>query len=338
MENPTVVFPGPKQVIIEDRPRPTLEAGEVLLQTRCSLISTGTELTIFSGEYPADSLWATRWGKFPATPGYSNIADVVEIAPDVDPSWLGRRVASGATHRRYMNLPTSRINLIQHPEIPDEDASFFTISGIVMNGVRRAQVKWGDSVVIFGMGLLGQMTARYCRLSGAWPVICVDVSDARLAMLPDDPGIIRVNPRERAVLEVVEEATRGRKADCAFELTGNQDLIPQEITVVRRQGRFAILSSPRGNTDFNFCDLCHYPSITIIGIHTLSHPAVETLDYQWTFERHTELFFDYLAAGQVQTAPLITHRAPWSQAPEMFQMLLADRSAAMGVVLDWTAE
>ena len=335
MNNPQIIFPQARQVVLEDMPVPVPGEGEVLIKSRCSLISTGTELTMLSGDYPAGSLWDTRWGKFPVQPGYSNIGEVVGVGPGVDEAWLGARVASGGRHALYNALPAAVITRV--PEgIPDEQAAFFTISGICMNGVRRAKVGWGDAVVVFGLGLLGQFTVRYSRLAGAWPVIGVDVAPKRLAMLPDDPGVHGVNARETDSLEAVKELTRGRLADAAFELTGVADLIPQEIQAVRRLGRFAILSSPRGNTDFNFCDLCHYPSISIIGIHTLSHPAVETGDYQWTFPRHTELFLDLLAAGQIETAPLITHRGTWQDGPALFEMLLEDRSEAMGVVMDWT--
>ncbi len=334
MNNPQIIFPEVRKVILEDSPMPVPAEGEVLIKSRCSLISTGTELTTLSGDYPKGSLWDTRWGKFPVKPGYSNIGEVVGLGPGVDEAWLGARVASTGRHALYNVISASSLTRV--PEgLADKDASFFTISGICMNGVRRAKVRWGDSVVVYGLGLLGQLTVRYSRLSGAWPVIGVDVAPKRLAMLPEDPGVYTVNAQETDSLEAIRELTRSRLADCAFELTGVASLIPEEIQAVRRQGRFAILSSPRGNTDFSFCDLCHYPSISIIGMHTLSHPAVETGDYQWTFARHTELFLDLLAAGQVETGSLITHRGTWEDGPALFEMLLEDRSEAMGVVLDW---
>ena len=334
MQNPQIIFPEARKVVLQDSPMPVPAEGEVLVKSRCTLISTGTELTMLSGDYPPGSLWDTRWGKFPVQPGYSNIGEVVGLGPGVEEAWLGARVASPGKHARYNVLPATALSRV--PEgLAEEEAAFFTISGICMNGVRRAKVGWGDSVVVYGLGLLGQFALRYSRLSGAWPVIGVDVAPKRLALLPQDPGVHGVNPRETDALEAIRDLTRGRLADCAFELTGIAALIPEEIKAIRRQGRFAILSSPRGNTDFNFCDLCHYPSISIIGIHTLSHPAVETGDYQWTFGRHTELFFDLLAAGQVETGSLITHRGTWEQGPALFEMLLEDRSEAMGVVMDW---
>ena len=77
-KNPTVVFVEPKKAVIEDRPIPKPDEGQVLVKARRTLISTGTELTIFKGEFPKDGGWAA-WAKFPFTPGYSNIGDVIEV-------------------------------------------------------------------------------------------------------------------------------------------------------------------------------------------------------------------------------------------------------------------
>ena len=205
-----------------------------------------------------------------------------------------------------------------------------------MNGVRRSGLTWGDSVVIFGLGLLGQLAVRFCRLAGARPIFAVDIAAERLALLPDDPAVVPVQATQGDVSEVVRQTTRGRMADVAFEVTGNSDLIPGEITVLRQQGRFVILSSPCGQgTLLNFHDFCNRPSYTIIGAHNMSHPEAATLERPWTGARHAELFFTLVAAGDIDVSPLISHRYSYRDAPGAYAMLLEDRSHAMGVVLDW---
>ena len=60
--------------------------------------------------------------------------------------------------------------------IADEHATFFHIAAtIVMNGVRRGKVQWGECVVVFGQGLLGQLVSRFSALSGARPVVAIDI-------------------------------------------------------------------------------------------------------------------------------------------------------------------
>ncbi len=331
--NPTVVFTGPRQIVLEDREVPSPGSGELLIRTRTTLISTGTELTILEAKYPPDSQWA-RYGKFPFVAGYDNVGEVVEVGPGVEKTWLGRRVATYGPHARFVCLPAAGARPIRE-QVPDEQAAFFTIAEIVMNGVRRGRVTWGEAVVVFGLGLLGQLTVRFCRLAGARPVFAVDVATSRLARLPQDDGIVAVNPRETDVAEVVENLTRGRRADVVLEVTGDPELIPGQVAALRRMGRFVILSSPKGPSLFDFHDLCNGPSLTIIGAHNMSHPRCEEGDNPWTQLRHAELFFDLVAQGELDLAPLISHRAPYTQAPELYRMLVEDRSQAMGVVLDW---
>ena len=242
-DNPTIVFPEPKRVIIENRPMPTPGEGAVLVRTQRTLISTGTELTILNGEFIPASAWA-RYGKFPFVPGYNNIGVVVDVGKNVDRNWIDRKVASYASHSAYVTLSPDSVRLV-HREIPDEESVFFTIAEIVMNGVRRGQVCWGESAAVYGLGLLGQLTARFCHLAGARPVIGVDISGRRLELLPEAPGVKGVNPRSENILEIVRELTNERMVDVVFEVTGNPDLIPQEFDVLKRQGRLVVLSSPR---------------------------------------------------------------------------------------------
>lgn len=331
--NPTVVFVQPRRVEIQDRDIPTPAAGQLLIRTRRTLISTGTELTILTGEFPADSVWA-RYGKFPFVPGYDNIGDVVEVGPETDASWIGKRVGTYGAHAAYVTAAATTARLVQR-DIPDDHAVFFTLAEIVMNGIRRGRVAWGEAVVVYGAGLLGQLTARFCRLAGARPVVVVDVADARLQRLPQDVALLAVNPRTRNAVDVVREATRGRMADVVFEVTGDPDLIPDEFAVLHKMGRLVVLSSPRGKTAFDFHDLCNSPSYTIIGAHNSSHPLVATFDNPWTNQRDAEFFFDLVADGEVDLSPLISHRERYGEAVRLYDMLVQDRTPAMGVLLEW---
>ena len=334
--NPTVVFVEPKKVVIEDRDVPVPGENELLIRTSRTLISTGTELTILNGEYPDDSHWA-NYGKLPFRPGYDNVGEVVEVGRDVPRERIGKKVATYGPHARYVTFDHAVAREI-HRDIPDEEAVFFSISDIVMNGVRRSGVTWGDSVAAYGLGLLGQFTVQICRLCGARPVFGIDVADSRIALLPRDAGVVPVNAARQDAAAVVKDATSDRLADLVFEVTGDPDLITTQLEVLRKQGKFVILSSPRGKTLFDFHDLCNAPSYHIIGVHAASHPPCATPDNPWTNVRHSELFFDLVADGELQVKPLISHRQRYSEAPRMYEMLLKDRSNAMGVVLDWTEE
>lgn len=330
-KNPTVVFKAPRDVTLEDREMPVVEGKSVLIKTKRSLVSIGTELTILSGEFPPSSYWA-GYGKYPFVPGYDNIGEVVDVGPNADKSLIGKTVASYSPHSMCVLAPQDEV-IVMPSGVSLDEASFFTIAEIVMNGIRRSQLSFGESVVIYGAGLLGQLTARICKMAGATPVMVVDVSDRRLGYLSGN--IFRINPLRQDVVSEVKRLTKGRMADIVFEVTGNQDLIIEEFKCLRRLGRFVVLSSPRGPTYLDLHDFCNAPSFTIIGAHNSSHPPVETLNNPWSRRRHTELFFDILLSKELDISKLITHKVSYKDAPKIYEQLLEDRTRALGVIFVW---
>jgi threonine dehydrogenase-like Zn-dependent dehydrogenase len=336
VSNPTITFPRPREVELEQRERPDPPAGSLLVRSRATLVSPGTEVTILSGDFSPGSAWAA-YGVFPFDPGYSNVGVVEDVGEGLDASWLGQRVASYGPHARYAVIPPAIARRIPDG-IADDQATLFALAETVMNGLRRARIAWGEDVVIFGAGVLGQLAARFCLLAGAAHTIVVDMAASRLELLPDDASIVRVNAMRVQPREVVERVTAGRLADVVIELTGAPDVIPGEFAVLRSQGRFLMLSSPRGEgTMFNFHDLCNATSVEIIGAHADSSPPVATPGNPWTRARHSELYFDLVASGRLDIAPVITRRVPYGEGPAVYRSFLEGSSSDLGVVLDWSA-
>jgi len=332
MDNPTVVFPEAREVAVEDRDRSVPDADEVLVETDTSLVSTGTELTVLSGEYPEGSVW-DDYGTYPFDAGYANVGTVVEAGADavIEP---GTRVATWAPHAAYVTARDSDCVLVPE-DVTDDQASLFAIAQIVMNGIRRGRVDWGETVVVYGLGILGQLAVRFCHLAGAETVVGVDIAAERLDYLPDDPGVVGVDTTASDPVEAVADVTGGRLADVVFEVTGNPDAIPGEFDVLRDQGRLVLLSSPHGETTLDFHDDVNAPSIEILGAHQTSHPPVATPQDPWTKARHAELFFSYLRRNRLVVDDLFSHSRPYSDAPALYQSLLDDRTDAMAVRLQW---
>lgn len=335
-QNVTVIAQKNKKVVLEDCPIPQVGPEQLLIKTKRTLISTGTELTILSGEFSSNSMWARCANHFPFSLGYCNIGEVAEIGKGVEEQWIGRRVGTyeGGYHAQYI-IGTPEKCCIVPQNISDDHATFFVLATTVMNGVRRGKVQWGEAIAVYGLGILGQLTVRFCHIAGARPVTGIDISKPRLKYLPDLPRITGINPNDQEFTNRIKELTRYHLFDVVFEVTGNPDVIPQEFGILKTQGRFVVLSSPRGKTLFDFHDLCNWPSYSIIGAHIRSHPEVTIADNPWTKKRHIELFFDLVADEELDVEPLISHRESYEKAPELYKMLLEDRSQAMGVVLEW---
>jgi len=336
MSNPVIVFPKQKKAEIQYRDVKMPSAGEVLIKNRKSLVSIGTEMAAFTGDYPEGSTWKKNFA-YPFDAGYAAVGEIVEVGEGVDVSLIGKRVGSTAPHCKMASLPVEDVRVIHRNELSDEESVFYIIAQIVMRGIRMSKVGWGDSVVVFGMGLLGHFATCFCRLAGAKPVLAVDTSDFRLNLLPNDSALIKVNPMTDNLDEIVNDKTRGRMADIVFEVTGNANLIPDEFKVLHEQGRFVVMSSPMKPTQFDFHDFCNRPSHTIIGAHNYSHPTVATYENPWTAQRHCEQFFDLVADGELNVQGMISHRVNWKEAPSVYTDLLSDRSKHMGIVIDWEA-
>ena len=237
-KNQVVWFPEVRKAEILEKDIPVLGEGQYLIKTRVSLISTGTEMTAYCGEFEPGTQWEKNFS-CPYYPGYTNIGEVIEAGPGADKSMIGKRVATNCRHEAYGlsfghnpsadNQFAGRGRFQPVPDgISDEDAVFSNIAVIVMNGIRRSNIRWGECAVVFGQGLLGQFATRFLRLSGAFPVFACDVSDYRLSLLPDDPAIIRVNTKKEDIAKVIEKHNKGRKADCVIELTSNANLLALE--------------------------------------------------------------------------------------------------------------
>jgi len=331
-----IVFKEPKRVEIEEADLPEPSSNQILIRTQVTLISTGTELTMLSGEYPKGSVW-NKITKYPVFPGYSNCGVVEKIGGNVQKFKVGDRVSSTASHAEYAVINEDRA--VKVPDsISDEEAAFGTLSATVMNSVRLANIKLGESVIIVGVGILGQLACQFSKLCGGFPVIAVDLSLRRLGIAKRLGATATIQPKEEDAEQRIMELTKGRGADVVFEVTGNPKTIPWELSLVKRQGRFILLSSPRGVTELDLHDLVNWPSRIIIGTHTSSHPSHEISYNPWTWERNIQLFFDLLSAGLVNVKDLITDRYKWTEAKQVYQRLLdplGERLQALGVILDF---
>jgi len=333
-----VVFKKHKVAEIEDYDVPDPGKSEILIQTIKTLISTGTELTLLSGDYPQNSYWAA-YGELPFLAGYSNVGRIVKLGLGVQALREGDIVASSSPHAQYVtvSIEPSGSRLTKVPsDVRPEEAAFHNLAATVMNSVRLAHFSMGEASVVLGAGILGQLAVMFSRISGSLPVIVVDPSRMRLEKARISGATDLIEPSSMPLLEEVSKLTKTRLADVVFEVTGNPDVLPTGFKLLKNGGRFVILSSPRGPSKIDFHDEVNRPSRTIIGTHIESHPSQESIFNPWTYKRNVEFFYDLIISRLIRMDHLITQTYPWSKAPEAYQFLLEDRTRALGVILDFT--
>ena len=127
MDRKTVYFTAPGQVELREEALPPLNADEVLVETRISAISAGTEMLVYRGQFPRDMADAhddvSSGLHYPLAYGYACVGKVVEIGPLVPRKWDDRLIFSFQPHTsHFIAKPKS---LFAIPEsLPAESACF----------------------------------------------------------------------------------------------------------------------------------------------------------------------------------------------------------------------
>jgi 2-desacetyl-2-hydroxyethyl bacteriochlorophyllide A dehydrogenase len=329
-----VVFSAPGEVRIETPAAPEPGPGEVLLETRRSLISTGTELAHLLGPP-----WRNPGGRtlpvYPHATGYSNAARVLAVGEAVT-SWKpGDRVASGARHAAFPTL-RERDWAVRVPDaVSDEEATFCTLATTVLNGCRIGEPQLGEDAVVVGMGLLGQILVQYLRLAGCERVIAVDVADARLEIAGSvGAATHHLNPSRDDVVNAVQDLTGGRGADLVYEVTGRTETFDLTFDLVRFFGRVVALGSPRQPARVDMQQV-HMKAIRLLGAIVASHPAEDERRHRWSRRANGELVMRWLADKRLDVRPLITDRIPAAEAARAYHLLAEERERHLGIILEW---
>ncbi len=338
-KNYRVVFADKNKVELNEVPMPEVAPGQVLIKTLVTQISTGTELTMLEANVDPDSAWMDYIIGFPAHPGYSNVGEVVKVGEGVDPSLIGKRALTQCKHVKYDVVDPDGLAFSLVPDgVASDDAVFGIIAQITLASIRTAQIRPGETAVVFGAGLIGQLVARLAKIAGAINVIVADVSDYRLGMLPKDNVTKTINTKGLDVTQItdfIKENNDGRLADIVFETTGFQGLIDTEVRCVETNGRLIITSSPKGKSVVDF-DLCSHRGVSIISAHNgIKHTNKVTNLDRWTIRADSEYFLKLLEKDMITVNNMITHQTSYKNAVEMYHMLMEDRTKALAVHLNW---
>lgn len=334
MQSQNIVFLGQNQLELRREPVPALQSGQALVQASKSLISTGTECICLTRNFSAGTHW-DNWVQYPFYTGYAHVGRVIQIADDVTPIKVGDRVASGASHRQVAVVPAD--SLVMIPDgVSDEAAAWSALAFIVQNGIRRAELELGDTVVVIGLGMLGQLAVQYARLNGAREIIAIDTAPTRLEMARAHGATQILEMNVEAAKTRVAEITNGRLADVVFDVTGHPTVFPQALGLVRRFGKLLLLGDAGTPSQQCLTSDVMTRGVRIIGAHSTDAPPDETPYHFWTRKNMIALFFDYLARDQMRVDNLITNRFAPAEARAAYDLLLTDRARAMGVVFDWS--
>jgi polar amino acid transport system substrate-binding protein len=357
-------------------PVPALQRGRVLVRTVASLISAGTERAavelvskglVQEARQRPDlvkavvakvknegllNTFASVRDKMAASQalGYSAAGIVAAVAEDVTEFQVGDRVACAgvgyASHAEVLSVPK---NLCVHlPEgVSFESGAYGTLGAIALQGVRLAEPTLGESVVVIGLGLVGQLTVQLLKANGC-RVFGLDLDESRVALaleLGADKAIVSTD----AAAKEIEAWTKGHGADAVLITAATDSNQPIELAarVSRLKGRVIVV----GMTGMDIPRAPFFSRELKLIISMSYGPGRYDPEYEerghdyplpyvrWTEKRNIESFLELIADKRLNVERLTTHRFPIAEADRAYQLISGELNEPnLGVVLNYDPE
>jgi len=359
------------KMALEEVPDPGLGHNSVLIRTRASLISAGSERMLVEfgkaslvakarsqpdrvkqvlDKIKTDGLLPTLEAVFnrldePLPLGYCNAGLVLDAGPGVTEFQPGDRVVSNGPHAEIVSVPRNICARIPDG-VGDEQAAFTVLAAIGLQGIRLLNPSLGEKFVVYGLGLIGLICVQLLRASGC-EVLGVDINANRLA-LAERFGAETVNAAAGGNPVAAANAwTEGKGVDGVLIAASakTDEIVHQSAEMCRKRGRIVLVGVVGLNlrrADFykkeiTFQVSCSYGP----GRYDDSYEAGGR-DYpygfvRWTEQRNFEAVLAAMQSGRLDVSDLITHRFPIADAPAAYEKVSSD-PAALGVVLEYPVE
>ena len=366
------------ELIVLDAPVPVCRPGGVLVQSLFSLISTGTEMMKVHeanlsmvgkararpdqvrkvldtvAQQGAMATYKKVMNKLDSyTPlGYSLCGVVIEVGAGAEEFKVGQLVAAAgnefALHAEYNWIPVNLCAAVPRGVAP-EHAAFSTVGAIAMQGVRRAEPQLGETSLVIGLGLIGQLVVRLLVAAGV-RVVGLDIIEARCRLAEQAGAVACAAPDEEGLATVtaaLDQLTSGRGADHVFLAAGGSSNAPAETAakLARDRARVVDIGKTRLDLPWN----AYYDKELDVRFSRSYGPGrydaryeLEGIDYpagyvRWTERRNLECFLDLLAGKDLEVETLVSGTFPMTDAVSVYADLSSGALKAVGVLLSYPA-
>src|SRR5256886_783777 len=351
-----------------DAPVPARQRGHVLIRTRRTLISAGTERMLIDfgrasmldrvREQPekvkmlfdkvrTDGLMAAIDAvrsklDQPLALGYCNVGTVIEAGEGGTEVRPGGRGGSHGRHARVVSVPEKMCVRIPD-KVEDESAVFTGLGAIGLQGLRLAQPTLGETVAVTGLGLIGLMTVQMLRAQGC-RVMGIDYDPQRLETARQF-GAYAVDPSasDDLVMRAVDFSRgRGVNAVIITASTESSEPVSQAATMCRRRGRIVLVGVAGlklSRQDFYEKEITFQVSCSYGPGRYDSSYEQKGQDYpvgfvRWTEQRNFEAVLDLMASNALNVAPLLTHRFPIERGEAAYAVRTSGEPS-LGIVLEY---
>lgn len=289
---------------------------EVVVDTRFSSISAGTERLLFAGKLPP-----IPHLRYPLVPGYEAVGVVIEVGSDVTDVHVGDEVFVGgsmcftdvaaAFGGQASRLIKKAAQVVALHGIPLAHAPLLALAATSLHGVRRLGGITGKRVAVVGMGAIGQFAARFVAALEPAALFEVDTDSARLGHVP---GAVSVDVRHQTLVEAA-----GAPLDFIIEATGKSEQIAVCAKALKLGGAIALLS--------------YYDVLTTPFVDLFMREATLLVAREWT---HPDLLAarDLIAEHRVDVADLAQSAYPIARYEAAYKTAFEDPST-LKVILQW---
>jgi 2-desacetyl-2-hydroxyethyl bacteriochlorophyllide A dehydrogenase len=325
-----------------------LPPGHVRVRTLYSGISAGTELTLYRGTNPhLDRRFdperrlfvdGSTVHAYPNTVwGYSEVGQVVELGAGADPALLGVVVWGLWGHNGEVVLPVEKVEGRVLPAGLDPLAGTFArVGAVALNAVLAADVHIGETVAVFGQGVLGLIATQLAVGSGA-TVVAVDGIAARREQALRFGASEVLDPVTDDVAERIKDLTGGRGADVSIEISGSYRALHEAIRSSATGGRVVAAGFYQGDgLGLRLGEEFHHNRVQLVSSQISSAP--QGIAQRWSPERLHRTVVELVAAGRIDVLALVSHVVPAALAADAYALLDTDPAAALQVVLDFRPE
>lgn len=356
---------------IIEAPCPKIEANSLIIDSKLSLISSGTErmlvdfgkanlvnkalqqperIQMVIEKIKTDGLATTLESvnsklNEPIPLGYSNVGVVSEVGSGVVGFKRGDRIISNGPHSEVVRVSS---NLCAHipDEVSDEEASFTVVASIGLQGLRLANPTLGEAFVVIGVGLIGLLIIQLLRSNGC-KVLAIDYDEKKLS-IASSYGASICNPgKGEDPISIANSFSKNKGVDGVIiaASTKSSDPVAQAAKMCRKQGRIILV----GVTGLNLNRSDFYEKEIEFKVSCSYGPGRYDPDYEvkgndypfgyvrWTQQRNFEAILDMMASKKIDVAKLISHKYLFEDAAKAYEALLS-KSFVLGILLEYKSE
>lgn len=322
-----IVFNGKGDIGLEKFEVGKVGDAEVLIKTRCTLMSTGTENIVLNRLFDPGTGW-DNWVKYPFYPGYAAVGVVKQLGQNVKSLKKGDRIACRYGHASEQVVSADTCFKIPKA-LSDEEACWFAFAKIAGMGARTAQVKLGETIVIVGAGPIGQMALRWAAAAGAEKIICVDPFAMRLKpALRGGADFVIAKGIAEAIPEIAR-LTDDVLADTVIDTTGHHAVFTECFKAARKFGRIVILGDTGSPSKQCLSHDVMGKGLTIVA----AHDCHETPD--WDSKKIVGLLFNLALKGRFNLDGLVTHRFKPGEYAKAYETANTKRNETIGILFKW---